>query len=205
MTFPSRRSLIVNALALAAGAAARAQVAKPNQLITLIVPYPTGRSADATMRSLQPILQRVLNQTVIVENLAGASGTIGVGKLSAAPADGSALLLAGPSDAILAPLTMSGLKCVLLGQHQLCVFDLLLQPLVARQPDNITVQRQVAVAVVVAMEEAPLLLTVQRAVGRVELQHQFIGRRVEAGDELLHQNFMQPHGGAPAGPLLQPA
>ena len=38
------------------------------------------------------------------------------------------------------------------------------------------VQRQVAVAVVVAVEEAPLLLTVQRVVGGVEVQHQFLGR-----------------------------
>jgi len=47
---------------------------------------------------------------VIVENVAGASGTIGVGKLLAAPADGSTLIFAGPSEAILAPLIMQGVK-----------------------------------------------------------------------------------------------
>jgi len=47
---------------------------------------------------------------VIVENVAGASGTIGVGKLLAAPADGSTLIFSGPSEAILAPLTMHGVK-----------------------------------------------------------------------------------------------
>ena len=110
MSLPTRRSFIATALALAAGATARAQVASPNQLVTLIVPFPAGGSGDATMRNLQPLLQRALNQTVIVENVAGASGTIGVGKLLAAPADGSTLIFSGPSEAILAPLAMHGVK-----------------------------------------------------------------------------------------------
>ena len=67
------------------------------------------------------------------------------------------------------------------------------------------VQRQVAVAVVVAMEEAPLLLAVQWVVGGVEVQHQLLGRRVKAGDELLHQHFVQSPGRGAVGPLLQPA
>jgi hypothetical protein len=67
------------------------------------------------------------------------------------------------------------------------------------------VQRQVAVAVVVAVEEAALLLAVQRVVGGVEVQHQFLGRDLEAGNELLDQNPVQaPRGGA-VGPLLQSA
>lgn len=49
------------------------------------------------------------------------------------------------------------------------------------------VQRQVAVPVVVAVEESPRLVTVHRVVGRVEVQHQFLGRVRERGDELLHQ------------------
>lgn len=110
MSLPTRRSFIASVLALTAAAAARAQVGKPNQVVTLIVPFPVGGSADATMRNLQPILQRALNQTVIVENISGASGTIGVGKLLAAPADGTTLLFAGPSESILAPLSMSGVK-----------------------------------------------------------------------------------------------
>ena len=67
------------------------------------------------------------------------------------------------------------------------------------------VQRQVAVAVVVAVEEAALLLAVQRVVGGVEVQHQFLGGDLEAGDELIDQHLVQaPRRGA-VGPLLQPA
>jgi hypothetical protein len=56
------------------------------------------------------------------------------------------------------------------------------------------VQRQVAVAVVVAVEEAPLLLAMQRVVGGVKVQHQFLGRSLEAGDELLDQHLVQSPG-----------
>ena len=67
------------------------------------------------------------------------------------------------------------------------------------------VQRQVAVAVVVPMEEAALLLAVQWIVGGVEVEHQLLGRTLEAGNELLDQHLVQaPRGGA-VGPLLQPA
>jgi len=110
VSLPTRRSFMATALALAAGGAARAQTTKPKSLTTLIVPYPTGGASDATARGMQPTLQRVLEQAVIVENIGGASGTIGVNKLLAGPSDGSALLLAGPTEIILAPLVVLGVK-----------------------------------------------------------------------------------------------
>lgn len=96
------------ALAFAADRAALAQAGKPNNLVTMLVPYPAGGPSDAAARNMQPILQRTLQQGVIVENIAGASGSIGVGKLLGGPPDGSHLLLAGPTEMILAPLTMQG-------------------------------------------------------------------------------------------------
>ena len=67
------------------------------------------------------------------------------------------------------------------------------------------VQRQVAVAVVVAVEEATLLLSVQWVVGGIEVQYQLFGGTVEAGDELIHQHLVQPPGRGTVGPLLQAA
>lgn len=67
------------------------------------------------------------------------------------------------------------------------------------------VQRQVAIAVVVTMEEASLLLAVQRVVGGIKVQHQLFGRALEAGDELIDQHLMQPPRRGPIGPLLQSA
>ncbi len=67
------------------------------------------------------------------------------------------------------------------------------------------VQRQIAILVVIAVKEASLLLTEQRVVGGVKVQHEFLGRTLETGDELLHQHFVQPSGGGSVGPFLQPA
>ena len=67
------------------------------------------------------------------------------------------------------------------------------------------VQRQVAVAVVVAVKEAPLLLAVQRVVGGIKVEHEFLGRSLEAGDELIHQNLVQAPGGGRVSPFLQTA
>ena len=48
-----------------------------------------------------------------------------------------------------------------------------------------------AVVVAVGVEVAPLLLAVQRHVGGIDVEHQFPGRLGVAGDELLHQHFVQ--------------
>ena len=72
------------------------------------------------------------------------------------------------------------------------------------------VQRQVAVAVAVfcqktAVEEAALLLAVQRVVGGVKVQHQLLGCGVEAGHELLDQQLAQAHRCGSISPALQAA
>ncbi len=74
------------AAALAAPAAfAQAWPAKP---IRLIVPYPPGGFTDVTARLIGQKLQERLGQTVVVENKAGANGTIGVAELARSAADG---------------------------------------------------------------------------------------------------------------------
>ena len=60
----------------------------PSHTITLIVPYPPGGSTDVTGRILADKLGAVLGQPVIVENVGGAGGSIGVGRLARAAPDG---------------------------------------------------------------------------------------------------------------------
>ena len=69
---------------------AQSSAARP---ITLIVPFPAGGPTDTIGRILAEALQTSLSQTVIIENAPGAGGSIGVGKVARADADGHTLIL----------------------------------------------------------------------------------------------------------------
>ena len=76
------------------GVAANAQAqAWPNQPIKLISPFPPGGTIDQMARLFQPHLQAALGQTVIVENRAGASGSIGTAAAAKSPPDGNTRVL----------------------------------------------------------------------------------------------------------------
>jgi hypothetical protein len=76
-------------------AAAAAQVTPPETLparpITLIVPFPAGGPSDALARALAQGMGSHLKQAIVVENISGASGTIGLAKLVKSPPDGATL------------------------------------------------------------------------------------------------------------------
>jgi tripartite-type tricarboxylate transporter receptor subunit TctC len=71
---------------------ARAQ-AYPSRPITIIVPFAVGGSTDVTARLLAQRIRQSLGQPVIVENVTGAGGTIGVGRVARAAPDGYTLSL----------------------------------------------------------------------------------------------------------------
>lgn len=70
----------------------QAQTPIPSQ-ITIVVPFGAGASNDSIARVIAPELAQRLNATVIVENKAGAAGTIGSAYVAKAPKDGATLLL----------------------------------------------------------------------------------------------------------------
>ena len=72
---PRRALLAILAAPLARPALAQGRY--PDRPVRLIVPWPPGGSADAQLRSLGEIASRALGQPVVVENRAGASGTLG--------------------------------------------------------------------------------------------------------------------------------
>ena len=82
-------------LALSALAAAGAALAAyPEKAITLVVPFAAGGPTDKVARDLAVVLAKGLNnQTVIVENVGGAGGTLGAGKVAKANPDGYTFLL----------------------------------------------------------------------------------------------------------------
>lgn len=69
------------------------QEAYPTRPITIVVPYTPGSGADILARAIGPVLSRKLGQPVVVDNRAGASGTIGTAGVARAAPDGYTLLL----------------------------------------------------------------------------------------------------------------
>jgi tripartite-type tricarboxylate transporter receptor subunit TctC len=75
---------------LAGLATAHAQV-YPSRPITLIVPFPAGGSTDAVARVVAERMRASLGQAVVIENVGGAGGSIGVGRVARATPDGYTL------------------------------------------------------------------------------------------------------------------
>jgi tripartite-type tricarboxylate transporter receptor subunit TctC len=89
----SRRRILVALASLAATRPLLAQSTAPSA-ITLIVPAPTGGSADAIGRLTADALAGIMELPVRVENIAGNGGVTGTNAIAAAPRDGSVIGLA---------------------------------------------------------------------------------------------------------------
>jgi tripartite-type tricarboxylate transporter receptor subunit TctC len=77
--------LLIAALGAAAGADAQTYPSRP---ITMVVPYSAGGPTDTIARIMAERMRGPLGQIIVVENVTGAAGTIGVGKVARAAADG---------------------------------------------------------------------------------------------------------------------
>jgi tripartite-type tricarboxylate transporter receptor subunit TctC len=106
------------ALALAAGLLAAVHVVTaparaddyPARTITMIVPFPPGGPSDVVARIVADGLSRQLNETVIIENVGGAGGTIGTARVAAASADGYTLLAASMGSHVAAPVLTANVR-----------------------------------------------------------------------------------------------
>jgi tripartite-type tricarboxylate transporter receptor subunit TctC len=96
---------LVALAALAGPGAARAQAPWPTaKPITIIVPFSAGGSVDVSARLVAQKLSERLKQSVVVENVAGAGGTIGVAKAVNAAPDGYTLVMGADSPVAIARL-----------------------------------------------------------------------------------------------------
>jgi tripartite-type tricarboxylate transporter receptor subunit TctC len=104
----SHRFLHALLLSVVTGSAAFSSAAQPAwpaaRPITIVVPFSAGGSVDATARLVGQKLGERLKQTVVVENLAGAGGVIGVAKAVQAAPDGYTLVLGADSPIAIARL-----------------------------------------------------------------------------------------------------
>jgi len=88
------RSFALAATLLLGGALdAAAQNSYPSRPITIVVPFPAGGPTDALGRIVAERMRVSLGQSVLIENVAGAAGSIGVGRVARAIPDGYMLVL----------------------------------------------------------------------------------------------------------------
>jgi tripartite-type tricarboxylate transporter receptor subunit TctC len=80
-------------LALCAALVAGTAFAYPDKPVTIVVPFSAGGPTDTVARDLGVALGAALKQTVIIENVGGAGGTLGATKVAKAAPDGHTLLL----------------------------------------------------------------------------------------------------------------
>jgi tripartite-type tricarboxylate transporter receptor subunit TctC len=90
MRLPRRQFMQLGGAAMAAPVLVRGAAAEnwPSRPITIVVPFPPGGNVDVTGRVLADRMRTTLGQPVIVENVAGANGSIGVGRVARAKPDG---------------------------------------------------------------------------------------------------------------------
>ncbi len=75
----------------------------PDKTVTMVVPFPPGGASDMIGRTLQTKMQEKLGGSFIVDNRAGATGTIGAGQVAKAAPDGHTLLVASLGPFVIAP------------------------------------------------------------------------------------------------------
>jgi tripartite-type tricarboxylate transporter receptor subunit TctC len=84
----------------------------PSKPVRIVVPFPAGGGVDATARTVGQKLAELLGQPVLVDNRAGAAGTIGADHVAKSAPDGYTLLVAGPGAISVATLVFSKLPYV---------------------------------------------------------------------------------------------
>jgi tripartite-type tricarboxylate transporter receptor subunit TctC len=105
------RPAVVLAVVAAAGVTAPVRAQDyPSRSITMIVPFPAGGASDVVARIVGNQMSKILGQSIIIENVGGAGGTIGSARAAAAAPDGYTLLAAAMGSHVAAPVLTPNIK-----------------------------------------------------------------------------------------------
>jgi putative tricarboxylic transport membrane protein len=104
------RLIFTAAMALAAGVMPVRAQDYPSRSITVIVPFPAGGASDVVARIVTNQMSKTLGQSIVIENVGGAGGTLGSARAAAADPDGYTLLAAAMGSHVAAPVLTPNVK-----------------------------------------------------------------------------------------------
>src|SRR6266851_7024143 len=107
---PSLRHIFAGAVFALAALSAPAAAQYPNKPITVIVPFAAGGPTDVVARLVGEHMSRTLGQTLVVENIGGAGGTIGMTRAAQAQPDGYTIAIGNMGTQSAAPALYPSLK-----------------------------------------------------------------------------------------------
>ncbi|MGE8688104.1 MAG: Bug family tripartite tricarboxylate transporter substrate binding protein [Achromobacter sp.] len=107
---PLRGALAALCATAALAASPSAFADYPDRAISLVVGYPAGGSVDLTARLFGEELAKRMGQSVVVENVGGAGGTIGAQRVARAAPDGYTLLLGSTNEMVIARMINNAVK-----------------------------------------------------------------------------------------------
>lgn len=110
MSISSTLRRLLAALAIGAAALHAGAQTFPSKPVNLIVPWPAGGPSDFVARQIQPDMTRSLGQPVVIDNVGGVGGAMGVQKALNAPADGHTAVLGSPLELVIQPITNAAVK-----------------------------------------------------------------------------------------------
>lgn len=82
----------------------------PSRAITVVVPFPPGGASDVVARIITNQMSKILRQSLVIENVSGAGGTVGSARVASAAPDGYTLLAAAMGSHVAAPVLTPNLK-----------------------------------------------------------------------------------------------
>jgi len=102
--------MIVAAFAVLVAAASASAQPYPARPITVIAPFPAGGPSDVVARIVTEQMGKLIGQTMVIENVGGAGGTLGSARVASAPPDGYTLLAGSMGSHVSAPVLTPNVK-----------------------------------------------------------------------------------------------